>query len=705
MHPFTAAVLCATLGSICTASILSSVGHGMRMPAKTVGTLAQPKIHLRPSTNLDKILQNARPIYPHVPKPKELGKFSQSKPSPIQGSPQGNVNPKPQSPALSASDIELLNLNSNLKPRPKLPPVSTSEIKLWNLNNTMYYGTIAIGTPGQEFNVVFDTCSSPMWIMSSRDELLHPSYHVRRRYSYSSSSTNKNDGKPFSMSYSANNVTGSWGEDVVTVGDITIASQSFGEATFAPDVFERMHIDGVVGLGFRDIFKSEKSNVFDSMVNHGHVEAPIFSFYMSRIQAGGRQSHLTFGGVNPDFYTGDFTYVDLTLMDKWQFKLDRVQLSSDNGMETFSEGGCQAEMESSCALIVGPRTDVVPLNLKLGAKHVFMPGPYEMFEFDCSSLDTLPPVQFIINGEELSLSSQDYVMKMGERCLSGFVTKSEMMRDGQCYWRLGNAFMRGSLYGERSRTYGVTGSPAHTNPKRPREKSHEDRDRDDDNVNVQGTPARGLVIVGTGNHDQLSRSPRGVRSLRCDQNRSSKGYRPNPSPVRLRGDRGYRGDQRQSLGGHICDSNQSSALHGGDRSHRSGHNDNDWRRIMVKRFTEVEQLVLRVQNVGSYAGPSIQSSVRGCIKASDSRNVHRCGFNRIRKWKTSWNVPGVHGREYLGPALGLMVTNAVARYLGVITMHGSTHLFYLRWGPHLVEESKWPSPVSEGRTSQHDLVI
>ncbi|GFO36764.1 cathepsin d [Plakobranchus ocellatus] len=305
----------------------------------------------------------------------------------------------------------------------------------------MYYGTIAIGTPAQEFYVVFDTCSSPMWVPSNRNEFFHRSYYQPRKYAYASSITNFNGGKPFSMTYASNNITGSLSEDVVTLGNIVVPFQAFGEVVSVPDIFDRRYIDGVVGLGFRDISKGEPPNVFDNMVSRGLVRAPVFSFYMDRMEAGGSTSRLTLGGVNPHLYTGDFTYVDLTAPNKWQFKIDRVQLFS--GMEIFSESGCQAEVDSTCAMIIGPRMDVIPLNIKLGARPVSMPGPFEMFEFDCSSLDILPAVQFIINGQKLSLSSEDYVIKMNGRCLSGFATKKGMMRDGQLFWRLGNAFMRG----------------------------------------------------------------------------------------------------------------------------------------------------------------------------------------------------------------------------------------------------------------------
>ncbi|GFO36751.1 cathepsin d [Plakobranchus ocellatus] len=276
---------------------------------------------------------------------------------------------------------------------------------------------------------------------NSDDHGCRYSSNINKNGKYDSSSTDTNEGKPFSVSLSANNVTATWSEDVVTLGDIVVPFQVLGKGTFVSDLFDRLKIDGIVGLGFRYISKRNKPNVFDNMVSQGLVQAPVFSFYINRMGADDRQSRLTLGGVNPEYYTGDFTYVNLTGRDKWQFKMDRVQLLG--GMEIFSENGCQAVMDSTSTMIIGPRRDVIPLNIKLGGRPVSMPGPYEMFEFDCSSLDNLPVVQFIINGKKLSLLSEDYVIKMGGRCLSGFASKKGMLRDGQRFWILGDVFMRG----------------------------------------------------------------------------------------------------------------------------------------------------------------------------------------------------------------------------------------------------------------------
>jgi len=41
-------------------------------------------------------------------------------------------------------------------------------VRLTNFKNVIYYGTIKIGIPSQEFKVVFDTSSPHFWIFSKK---------------------------------------------------------------------------------------------------------------------------------------------------------------------------------------------------------------------------------------------------------------------------------------------------------------------------------------------------------------------------------------------------------------------------------------------------------------------------------------------------------------------------------------------------------
>ncbi|GFN91302.1 cathepsin d (lysosomal aspartyl protease) [Plakobranchus ocellatus] len=98
-------------------------------------------------------------------------------------------------------------------------------------------------------------------------------------------------------------------------------------------------------------------------------------------------------------------------------------------------------------MLVGPYADVDRLNAKLGAKNSSLSGPYVLYEFDCSEVDNLPDVEFIINGKKLSLSSKDYVVKWFQEgslvCLSAFRGRKDFTEGNESLWTLGHVFMRG----------------------------------------------------------------------------------------------------------------------------------------------------------------------------------------------------------------------------------------------------------------------
>ncbi|GFO33049.1 cathepsin d [Plakobranchus ocellatus] len=315
------------------------------------------------------------------------------------------------------------------------------DVKLTNYKDVFYYGPITIGTPGKTFNVAFDTGSSATWVPSSRCPASNIACQKHEKYNNASSSTYKGDGQSFFTQYDLGEISGYWSQDSVTVAGLTVKNQAFGEAVIESEIFEDTKNDGILGLGFTNVSAGEKPSVFDNMVSQGVLPVPVFSFYLNRMETGGPDSVLTLGGTNPDYYTGDFTYVDLSQPDRWQFKMDRVQLY--NGNTIFSRRECPAIVDSSTSLIVGPVDEIDILNIELGG--IALPGFPKMYVLDCSKIDNLPDVEFILNGQKLSLSSRDYVLKITDDedslCFSGFVGKR--FEEGETpTWTLGISFMR-----------------------------------------------------------------------------------------------------------------------------------------------------------------------------------------------------------------------------------------------------------------------
>ncbi|GFN84895.1 cathepsin d [Plakobranchus ocellatus] len=318
---------------------------------------------------------------------------------------------------------------------------TTRDIRLKNSYDNLYYGPMTIGTPGQEFNVVFDTETKITWVPSKNGYFGRSLLGTSKKYDNKLSSTYKENGTLFLVFYGSEIASGFRSQDNMEIAGATINDQIFGEADLEPNVFSGSTIDGILGLRLSGISTGEELTVLDNMVSQGLLPAPIFSFYHSRYGTDDPDSVLTLGGTNPDYYTGDFTFANLTAPDRWQFEIDRVQFS--DGVGTDRGQKCQAVLDTGSSFIVGPRDDVDELHARLGAK------PLEtnprLYLFEGYQLEKLPDLEFIVNGQKLILTSRDYVSKFPDSVTDGFYSgiSGRKFKGGESpVWNLGLNFLR-----------------------------------------------------------------------------------------------------------------------------------------------------------------------------------------------------------------------------------------------------------------------
>ncbi|GFO45657.1 cathepsin d [Plakobranchus ocellatus] len=316
------------------------------------------------------------------------------------------------------------------------------DVKLTNYKDKVYHCQVEIGTPGQKFNMAIHTGYPASWIPSVH---CPPEYtlssHYYRRYNNASSSTYRANGKEFTALYEDGEVEGYWSQDTLKVAGLKVRNQSFGEAVLEPNMFKDMNIDGVLGLRPRAAFEGEELTVMDNMVRQKLLPAPVFSLYLNRFDSEDRDSVLTLGGTNTDYYTGEFVVAPLTRPNRWQFKIDGVQIANHSGV--FSKSGCHAELDSGTPLILGPIEEVNIVHLQLGG--IPLQGWPRTFLFDCAKVDSLPDLEFIVSGQKLSISSKDYIIKEykdGEVSCYSAVEGMFWRKDETPVWVLGTAFMR-----------------------------------------------------------------------------------------------------------------------------------------------------------------------------------------------------------------------------------------------------------------------
>nr|8CIK_A Chain A, Chymosin [Cervus canadensis sibiricus] len=301
-----------------------------------------------------------------------------------------------------------------------------ASVPLTNYLDSQYFGKIYLGTPPQEFTVLFDTGSSDFWVPSIYCKSNACKNH--QRFDPRKSSTFQNLGKPLSIRYGTGSMQGILGYDTVTVSDIVDVQQTVGLSTQEPgDVFTYAEFDGILGMAYPSLASEYSVPVFDNMMNRHLVAQDVFSVYMDR---NGQESMLTLGAIDPSYYTGSLHWVPVTVQKYWQFTVDSVTI---NGMVVACDGGCQAILDTGTSLLVGPSSDILNIQEAIGATQ----NRYGEFDIDCDGLSSMPTVVFEINGKMYPLTPSAYTNQDEDFCTSGFQADSRSR-----HWILGDVFIR-----------------------------------------------------------------------------------------------------------------------------------------------------------------------------------------------------------------------------------------------------------------------
>jgi len=297
-----------------------------------------------------------------------------------------------------------------------------------NINDYMdaqYYGEVSIGSPAQTFKVVFDTGSSNLWVPNKAMKGL---FFNHQTYDSSKSSTYEKNGTSFAIQYGSGSLSGFISKDDVTVGDLTVKGQLFGEATKEPGLtFRVAKMDGICGMAFQSIAVTGATPVWYSLLDQS--DEKVFAFYLGHTTA---QSEMTIGGTDSKHYTGDITYVPLNSQTYWQFGLDSMSVGGSNVASK-----ADAIADTGTSLMAGPSTVMTAINKKLGAKRV---GLTQEYTVDCSTISSLPEIEIVLAGNKFTLAAKDYILQVQGQCLSGFMGLAAL--NSRNLYILGDVFIR-----------------------------------------------------------------------------------------------------------------------------------------------------------------------------------------------------------------------------------------------------------------------
>ncbi|NXT89876.1 PEPC protein, partial [Anhinga rufa] len=146
---------------------------------------------------------------------------------------------------------------------------------------SFYFGEISIGTPPQNFLVLFDTGSSNLWVPSTYCQT--PACFNHAKFNPNKSSTFVGNGQSYTLYYGSGELSVLLGYDTLRIQNITVTKQEFGLSSNEPtQPFYYATFDGILGMAYPSLAVGGTPTALEGMLQQNQLTQPIFSFYFSR---------------------------------------------------------------------------------------------------------------------------------------------------------------------------------------------------------------------------------------------------------------------------------------------------------------------------------------------------------------------------------------------------------------------------------------
>ncbi|VDK59485.1 unnamed protein product, partial [Anisakis simplex] len=348
----------------------------------------------------------------------------------------------------------ILNTEAKRKPSPSrsfryfankftYPPMLAEEpydLPLNNYKNTIYTGTITIGVPPQEFEasfyhfenkVNFDTGSDLLWVncagCSAGD--------CQKRAAFNCSQSrycSPVDAKPDPIKYAKGHAWGPIDKDYVCVclKIVVIIEQIFDSANSFLEFLSRSELaelsigdassgfcgrkrqnltcamqrgelaileDGIFGLSAEGLQPGTES-AMGQLLRYSGCEEKKVAFWLNRDSEAKNGGEVTICGVDKNHYQGDLVWIPLEHGPHWYVRMDDVLI----GSHRMSLGQTEAVIDSGWSYMAVPSEEY--FKVTFNARNSLL--------CRCSSVDELPTLTFVLNGNPFSIPPEAYAVKV-----------------------------------------------------------------------------------------------------------------------------------------------------------------------------------------------------------------------------------------------------------------------------------------------------
>ncbi|GAA5867154.1 hypothetical protein JCM8547_006256 [Rhodosporidiobolus lusitaniae] len=279
-------------------------------------------------------------------------------------------------------------------------------------DGTLWYGTIAVGTPPVNYLIDFDTGSADLWIPSVNCTAAACSTHTK--YDPEVSSTSKSvPGKKLSITYGDGSSTkGTAWSDTVSIAGLTATSQTFGAANALTSDFQDDPYDGLMGMAYASISTLGTSPLFQTLVAENKVASSQFSFLLDSTG-----SELFLGGMNAAHYAaGSTKWYPVASQSYWLLSTT----ANVGSTQVSSIGSFNSIVDTGTSIIVAPTAAAAKFFASVPDSGVYGSGYYT---FPCASPPSISfsfgdGEQWTLSGDSLNLGK---VSSGSDRCVASIV--------------------------------------------------------------------------------------------------------------------------------------------------------------------------------------------------------------------------------------------------------------------------------------------
>jgi hypothetical protein len=219
------------------------------------------------------------------------------------------------------------------------------------------------------------------------------------------------------------------GKEVISLNsDIILLNENIGEiVNLANDNFLlRGKISGIIGLAFSETSLYKKT-FFDSLIQSGLLMRNVISFYYH----GKEKGEINFGYVDSNKFKGNLNQHKVIEKYYWSIKLDDVRIGDKNLQ--LCNNDCKAVLDTGATSISMPSQFIeeIEKNIKI--------------EQDCSNMDKLPSITFLIDKIQYLIYPKSYVFiytnNGKSQCLLNLLPAPELPNSKE-----GHTFILGEIF-------------------------------------------------------------------------------------------------------------------------------------------------------------------------------------------------------------------------------------------------------------------